>query len=254
MKVVISVVSHGHEHIIKKLKSLDNLSEDFNVVIKSNKPGDDFSELSSKSKFHWINNEKEYNLGFGENNNVIYRYCVDNLNLSSGDYFLVVNPDVSVQHDTVLSLVKRMTLNNDKVACLNLYKDEGFTIYDNSVRSFPSLTNYISSFLGLRNDSIINKSNIDDTCKVDWAAGSFLAFEAQHYKNLDGFDERYFMYCEDIDICFRSHILGESVSFYPDLKALHLAEHANRKVFSRHFYWHLNSVFRFLLTKYTHRT
>jgi len=120
---------------------------------------------------------------------------------------------------------------------------------DNSIRKFPSLTQFGKSFLGLGNPTIINKNIVSAPTIVDWAAGSFLAFRSSHYAALKGFDEGYFMYCEDVDICYRSMLLGEQVVFFPQIKMQHLAEHANRSIFSKHFYWHVKSALRFLLKR-----
>ncbi|WP_017026544.1 hypothetical protein, partial [Vibrio rumoiensis] len=135
------------------------------------------------------------------------------------------------------------------IAAINLFKDYDKTSYDNSVRSFPSFLQFVSSFLGGKNTSILDKKSILKPTNVDWAAGSFLAFKASYYKKLGGFDENYFMYCEDIDICYRSMKMGSPVMYYPQFEAIHLAKHANRKILSRHFYWHVSSVIRFLMTK-----
>ena len=46
-----------------------------------------------------------------------------------------------------------------------------------------------------------------------------------YYRQLNGFDERYFMYCEDIDICYRScKIHGKRVMYFPNIKAVHLSK------------------------------
>jgi len=59
------------------------------------------------------------------------------------------------------------------------------------------------------------------------------------------------MYCEDIDVCMRSfYKFGNRVLFVPSLRAVHLAEHASRSLFSPHFYWHIKSIFRYLRVKF----
>lgn len=60
------------------------------------------------------------------------------------------------------------------------------------------------SFLFKKNDCVVNKNKITKPTYVDWAAGSFLIFNAFFYSKLNGFNEKYFMYCEDIDICWRA--------------------------------------------------
>lgn len=247
MSIYISVVSHGHAELIKELKSIESLVNDFIVVVKSNKPGDNFESFIRCKNFHWL--DTNYYSGFGENNNLVFKYCIEQLDMRGSDIFIVLNPDVIIEPSTILTLVNNMIFNKDLIASINLFKDFGFREYDNSIRKFPTLMQFIKSFLRIGNSSVLNKSELSSPCIVDWAAGSFLALFASHYYKLRGFNEKYFMYCEDIDICYRSFKLNAPVKYYPDIKAIHLANHASRSVFSKHFYWHLSSAFRFMLTK-----
>ncbi|OLQ76116.1 glycosyl transferase family 2 [Photobacterium proteolyticum] len=247
MAVYISVVSHGHGGLIKQLDCLANLAEKFNVVVKLNLKELDLVSYLKENNIHVI--DELYGLGFGHNNNVVFSHCSNILKMNDGDTFIVFNPDVISSVEAIEQLVDSMNKEKVPIAAVNLFKDAKYSLPDNSIRKFPSLTQFINSFLGLGNSSIINKKNIIKPTITDWAAGSFLAFTASHYKTLQGFDENYFMYCEDIDICFRSNRLGSPVTFFPNVKMQHLAEHANRSMFSKHFYWHLKSVIRFLLCK-----
>ncbi|WP_222104720.1 glycosyltransferase family protein [Shewanella algae] len=226
---------------------MSRLSPKYQIVVKSNKSGDNFDDLTSMPNFHWL--DKAYGLGFGNNNNVVFDFCRTELSMKEDDYFILLNPDVIVDSNDLDLLVSKMKLSESKISTINLYNDYERTIFDNSIRKFPSFIQFSKSFLGLGNSAIIDKDEIKSPCYVDWAAGSFLAFEAHHYCILNGFDEKYFMYCEDIDICYRSHLIGERVTYFPEIKAVHLAKHANRNLFSKHFYWHVTSVIRFLLTK-----
>ncbi|ARR49843.1 glycosyltransferase family 2 protein [Photobacterium damselae subsp. damselae] len=247
MSVYISVVSHGHSDLINNLGCLQLLSKDFFIILKSNKDGDNFSDLAKEEKVHWL--DKDYGLGFGHNNNINYQYCINELGMNNDDLFIVFNPDVFINADEIYKLLSLMEKDHIDFSCINLFKDKELSIYDNSIRKFPSLFQFVKSFLGLGNDTVLNKDLITCSTPVDWAAGSFLAFTANRYNQLKGFDESYFMYCEDIDICYRSYKQDVPIYYYPQIKALHYAKHANRKLFSKHMYWHISSVFRFLLTK-----
>ncbi|MDE1220613.1 glycosyltransferase family 2 protein [Vibrio aestuarianus] len=217
------------------------------MVVKSNKPGDLFESLNNKHNFHQI--DGSYGCGFGENNNIVFDYCCSVLGMKEDDYFIVLNPDVIIKPCMIKILIEYMERDRINLAAINLFKDEAEEVYDNSIRQFPSLLQFVKSFLGFNNDSLLDKNQLTSSIEVDWAAGSFLAFRASHYKALKGFDEKYFMYCEDIDICYRSCLVGERVTYFPDVKAIHLAKHENRKLFSKHFYWHVSSVFRFFFGK-----
>lgn len=247
MKVYISVVSHSHSALISQLNCLEKLSDLFQVVVKSNTADDEFTLLDKENNFHWLN--EEYSKGFGENNNIVYKHCKSKLNMLDEDYFIVLNPDVDIEVDAIFELITCMEKDKEKFSTINLFKDKNKTIYDPSIRKFPTLRQFVFSLIGLGNSSIIDKSTIVNPKYVDWAAGSFLAFKAGHYGFLKGFDERYFMYCEDIDICYRSNCSGTKLTYYPNIKAMHLAKHENRKILSKHFYWHISSAIRFLLTK-----
>ncbi|WP_220721026.1 glycosyltransferase family 2 protein [Agarivorans litoreus] len=247
MSVFISVVSHGHGSLIKELACLEQLAEHFVVVVKVNKEEPKLVSYLEQHGIHYI--DSEYGLGFGHNNNVVFRYCQAKLGMTEDDFFCVFNPDLVAESEVISQLIDEMKLDGCELAGVNLFKDRAWTIPDNSIRHFPTLLEFIKSFLGVGNSTQIDKDKITKSTTVDWAAGSFLAFQSSLYSRLKGFDEGYFMYCEDIDICFRSKQLGAQLRFYPEAKMLHLAKHANRKLFSKHFYWHVTSVIRFLLAK-----
>ncbi|MBV7260598.1 glycosyltransferase family 2 protein [Photobacterium sp. WH24] len=248
MTVYLSVVSHGHGELISQIDVLSKINHAYKVVVKNNKQDIVLIDYLKSKNIEFI--DSDYFLGFGENNNLVFSFCLKKLGMNADDIFIVLNPDVDVDISQIEMLVNEMKKNGDSCVAINLYKSFENNISDNSIRQFPSLMTFASSFLGLGNGTIIDKSLIDHPCKVDWAAGSFLAFNASHYNKLKGFDEGYFMYCEDVDICFRSKLSGTPVKYYPHVKALHLARHANRRIFSKHFYWHLKSALRFILTKY----
>lgn len=256
MKVFISVVSHGHDVLISELGCLAKLAQhpNFSVVIKNNKPlqGKELINYLEDNGIHFI--DEAYFNGFGENNNYVYNWCLENLSLTSDDYFLVLNPDVDVKATDINKLVDVMKNNGVHLSTLNLYRDEELINYDYCVRTFPSLFDFVRSYIGLGNKSIVNKKNISKPIEVDWAAGSFLLFKASLYKKLNGFDSNYFMYCEDIDICWRSKkLLQEKLMFFPQIKAVHYAQHANRTILSKHFFWHIKSIFRYLTMFYGFR-
>lgn len=250
MKIYISVVSHGHGNIIRELGCLVRLLNAENssiyIVLKSNIDNEDFHDFLNYSNFHWIN-EGYYN-GFGHNNNIVYNYCGNNLGMCSNDLFIVMNPDVDISTKSLFRLKNIFMSERICFGTINLFSDVDYSNHDNSIRRFPKLSNFISSFLGFENKTIICKEDIHEPVYVDWAAGSFLFFSSEHYSKLRGFDENYFMYCEDIDICFRSKSLGIPLKYIPYVHAIHFAQHSNRKLFSRHFYWHLKSAFRFIMS------
>lgn len=249
MNIFISVVSHDHGNVISRLDVLRLLSCNFIVVVKSNVKDSVLNEYVAGSEIIFL--DCNYGIGFGANNNLIFNYCLSELGMSiNEDIFIVMNPDVVISVDSIYDIVDSMRQQGVMLGGINLFKDHLFTVYDPSVRKFPTLGSFFLSFLGFKNPVIIDKSGILVAVRVDWCAGSFLVFTAKHYFKLKGFDEGYFMYCEDIDICFRSHCMGVSPFYFPQIKALHLAKHNNKKILSKHFLWHVCSIFRFFISKF----
>lgn len=249
MRIVISVVSHNHFKIIKKLQSLEHLAPYFDVYLIDNVKEEGLKRWCQSHNIHYLSNKNK--CGFGENNNKVFDAAFRN-GIAEDDWFLVLNPDVVVEKERIFEMVETMRNDNVRLATLNLYKDPSFNTYDNAVRNFPTLTDFIKSYLTGDNPTIIDKSQISEPTKVDWASGSFLMFQSGLYQKIGGFDKNYFMYCEDIDICLRSRALQkENVTYYPNLKALHFAAHSNRKLLSKSFFWHVRSMVRYLWVKNT---
>lgn len=249
MKVVISVVSHNHFGIIKSLGGLPPLAQEFEVCLIDNVGEHGLQQWCKSNKIDYVLNDKP--LGFGENNNKIFNHVYSGY-IEENCWFLILNPDVIVQVEDIYKLLENMKADHSRLATINLFKDQSYSVYDNAVRNFPTLADFMKSYLLGKNPSILDKSEIKEPRKVDWASGSFLMFDANLYKSISGFDSRYFMYCEDIDICLRSSVMQkENVTYYPSIKALHFAAHSNRKLLSKSFIWHLKSIVRYLRVKNT---
>lgn len=248
--IYTSVVSHGHLSTIAELGVLGQLNDDVDitVVVLDNVGEDGLREWCSQRDITYRVND--HRRGFGANNNTVFSMVEREFKLSDDDYFLVLNPDVIVAPLQVKEVVTGMQSFGAVLATCNLFKDLNRTRFDPSVRRYPEAIDFLKSFLLGYNPSIIDKGEVKEPVYVDWAAGSFLMFQAGLYRRLGGFDESYFMYCEDIDICLRSHLLfNERVLYIPQVEIIHWAQHQNRSVFSRHFLWHLRSIAAFLRRK-----
>ena len=122
---------------------------------------------------------------------------------------------------------------------------------DFSIRHFPLIGDYLTRRSEVGTSAVIDKRLITKPQFCDWAAGSFLVFRSELYRSIGGFDERYFMYFEDADICLRARRqLHERVLYLPQVQAVHRGAFNNRNVFSRHFYWYLSSMLRYFLRYY----
>jgi hypothetical protein len=243
----ISTVSHNHFSLIKESGCIAELAKDSNIkiLVRDNIGESGFYEWCKERGIYYFSNTKS--LGFGQNNNLNFSFLPPS-DADNNDYFLVLNPDVIVTRNVLRKLIRKMHELDIQLATINLFLDLDFTRPDNSVRKFPSFFDFIFRFIFGGEHSVIDKSKLNQVTEVDWAAGSFLMFSREVYRKLNGFDEKFFMYCEDIDICARYfQKFGKKISIFPDLLGTHIAMHNNRKIFSKHFFWHLVSVFRYLL-------
>lgn len=242
----ISVVSHNNDSMIINNDVLAKLAKQFTVVLKSNTPATD------KLVQHCIDNEivlinTEFGLGFGSNNNYVQQYCINQLGMKENDYFLVLNPDVIIDILSLEHLFEQVRKDGSPISTINLYCDENKTTPEQSIKKFPRIIAPIKGLFQKKRSDAYDKKVITKPMYVDWAAGSFLLFNANTYQILNGFDEKYFMYFEDVDLCRRANKLGIKVTYYPNIEAVHFGSYSNRKILSKSFCWYLRSYIRYHL-------
>ncbi|EOI7387684.1 glycosyltransferase family 2 protein, partial [Yersinia enterocolitica] len=167
------------------------------------------------------------------------------LNMGPEDLFLVLNPDVIIDKTSLNDLLLLVEKDNAEICTINLFRDMEKLIPEESIRNFPRLSTPIKTAIFRQRSDVYIKSSIDDAINIDWAPGSFMLFRSDVYGCLNGFDERFFMYFEDADICRRAGEMGFSIIYYPNIKAVHLGSYRNRKFFSRNFIWYLRSYLRY---------
>lgn len=247
----VAIVSHGHEDLLiaSRLGGLGNGNDRLKIWIKDNKPSTRLKQYCQQQGVSYT--DEQPGLGFGHNNNFLFKLIQNSIGFLPGDMFVVMNPDITIAPASIMELVEQMQLEQCQIATLNLYRDQALSESDANIRRFPDLRSLAWMSVMRSVSEPYDKNEMREACHVDWASGAFLAFDAAHYAALEGFDERYFMYFEDVDICYRSHrVLGKGVRYYPALKATHLAAHKNRNLISRHAFWFFRSFLKFLSLRY----
>jgi N-acetylglucosaminyl-diphospho-decaprenol L-rhamnosyltransferase len=246
----VAIISHGHEELLiaSALGGLLGAGDSLKVWVKDNRP-------STKLRMYCADQDIFYTdarpgLGFGNNNNFLYDLIQEQVGFAAGDTFVIMNPDITILPGTILRLVAQMNRGACSIATINLYRDQNFSKSDQNIRHFPDISSILKIAFFQSVANVYDKNDILEPCHVDWASGAFLAFDATHYSTLNGFDSRYFMYFEDVDICYRSKLLGKQVKYYPDLKGIHAAAHKNRNIASKHAVWFFQSFIKFLSRRY----
>ena len=85
-----------------------------------------------------------------------------------------------------------------------------------------------------------NFPNWIDILYPDWVGGMFMLFSREMFSAIRGFDERYFLYYEDVDLCARLTLRGYKVCLTPKSKVIHQAQRTSHRNL-RYLRWHLSA-------------
>jgi GT2 family glycosyltransferase len=165
--------------------------------------------------------QREDNVGFAAANN-------RGLPQARGRYVLLLNPDVEIEEGTFAELVARLDARPEVgVASVIQIAPDGHVQY--SVRRFPSpwlaLGEAISaaSWTPMRRwrEEEPRTALYQSEMAVDWVVGAFLIARAEALKQVGGLDERFFLYSEEIDWCYRFSKAGWTVCHLPVMTITH---------------------------------
>lgn len=176
-------------------------------------------------------------LGFGANHNAAFAQ-------SSSAYFCVLNPDIRFDENPFPQLVDELCKPGVGVVAPMIVSPAGNI--EDSARRFPTPWSIARKLSGLsaRLDYRIERA----TLSPDWVAGMFMLLRKDVFAELAGFDERYFLYYEDVDLCRRLRKRGYDIRLVPAASAVHDARRESRRSL-RHLRWHLASMLRFMVSR-----
>ncbi|HAC16114.1 MAG TPA: hypothetical protein DCE78_09255 [Bacteroidetes bacterium] len=171
------------------------------------------------------------NVGFGKANNQAIRQA-------NGKYTLLLNPDTLISEDTLRVMFDHMEANPNTAAagCKLLNPDGSFA--PESRRSVPTPFSALWKVLGLTKLFPKNKRFADyylgwmdenQSGPVPVLSGAFMFFRTSVLKDLDGFDERFFMYGEDIDLSYRTTQAGYQIDYVPTTSIIHYKGESTKK-------------------------
>jgi GT2 family glycosyltransferase len=218
-KLTISIVNYNAgDYLLRCLESLDKVKDelDFDVFVVDNDSKDDSIEKSKKKfpKFNYIENKE--NLGFGKAHNIV-------LEKAKTPYLLTLNPDCEVPKGTLKYIYEFMENNLDVgISTAKVEKADG-SLDIASHRGFPTPRASFEYFF-LKNDRAYHLTDRDMTKvhEVDSVVGAFMFMRSDVIKKVGYFDEDYFLYGEDIDLCFKVKQAGFKVMYVPDVKVMHV--------------------------------
>lgn len=161
-------------------------------------------------------------LGFGANNN-------KGFTLATGRIIGIVNPDIIFMDNALRQIVNFIDQSEEQVIVApELLNPDGSHQF--SVRRFLTLKTLVRRLSSGMNDQSDNQEIRKYLCKdydwdkiqpIDWSFGAALFMKKETYEKLGGFDERYFLYMEDEDLCLRAWKNGITVTYLPVAQLIH---------------------------------
>lgn len=235
--LTVSVVSHGQAGLVEPLLGqLRHYAAEtsIRIVLTENLPEVNHAHIYSAAADVCIENSAPK--GFGANHNAAFAYCTT-------PYFCVVNPDIRLLGNPFPALIEALR-QNPGVAAPRVV-DQHASLED-SARRVPTVGRLLRRACArLQGQQMHADYRGEGVMQVDWVAGMFLLFDAEAFRRLGGFDDRYHLYCEDVDICLRSWLNGYTVSWVNQAVVRHDAQRDSHRQF-RYLRWHVASIIKLL--------
>jgi N-acetylglucosaminyl-diphospho-decaprenol L-rhamnosyltransferase len=234
--ISISIVSHAQNALVNQLlKSLTEVETElaFEILVTENLRDDiQINEEVPGSSLRILRNRSPQ--GFAKNQNAA-------LQQARGDFSCVLNPDTRWV-EPLFTRLRYLIESEIADVVAPLVVDEQDNLQD-SFRDLPTPLSLLRRRLG-KHTGTPSPFVLGEINYPDWIAGIFLLMRTETYRQLGGFDERFHLYFEDVDICSRARLAGLVLAVDTGCRIVHEARRASKRS-PRHFYWHLVSAGRF---------
>lgn len=226
MKVSVIIVSYNTREILGKcLQELLAKSgeEEMEIFVVDNNSADKSADMvaSEFPQIQIIANRE--NRGFAAANNQAWKK-------STGEFVLLLNPDAYIKHNAVITVRRFLESHPECGLCggrlVNLDGD-----LDPSARRFPNAWYKLLTVTGISarfpTSDIFNRYNFggfshDRPIEVDWVPGTFTMYRRELLEKTGLFDERFYIYYEETDLCLNAKRDGWKVCFTPDAEVIHI--------------------------------
>jgi GT2 family glycosyltransferase len=222
----LSYLKNCLDSIIKFCPDLGQ--NDYEVIIVDNYSTDGTADFIEKNylKYSFVRLIKnEINMGFSHANNLAIKN-------SNSKYYFLLNSDTEVYENSINGLIDFFKSSSKEginigVAGPKIINSDGSLQL--SCRRFPSFINaaFYTILAGIKPDNRFSRrykladADRSRPFEVDWVSGSAMMISGDAIRHVGMFDENYFMYVEDVDLCYRMWHSGFKVYYYPLVKILH---------------------------------
>ena len=235
--VAISIISHQQiQLVLPLLQDLDAifLNTSFEVLLTLNVPEAlPFSPEDFGFALKVLRNAAP--AGFGANHNQAFAQMHP-----QAAFFCVLNPDIRITQNPFPDLLKACADPHTGLAAPAIYSPSGQL--EDSARKFPTPWRIAHRVLTRRRTR--DYAAPTTVLHPDWVAGMFLLLRTTVYRQLGGFDERYFLYYEDVDLCARARLAGLEIVQLALPGVIHNAQRASHRN-PKYLRWHVGSMLRF---------
>jgi GT2 family glycosyltransferase len=234
---IIIVNWNSGDHLHNVLGSINEsiLNVISQVIVIDNNSADD--SLEKVMGFNWrfkiVYIQNNENIGFG-------RACNKAALICNQKYILFLNPDTIIKPNSVLSCLEFMEKDIDEryaVCGIRLLDSEGKV--SRSCARIPGFFNILNSSLGLDiavpaifRGIIMREWGHDESRDVDHVIGAFYFVRNYLFKQIEGFNEDYFLYYEDLDLSTRFKRAGYSIRYISEHSAIHIGGGCSKKIIS----------------------
>ncbi len=203
------------------------------IYIVDNSPTDELKEfVTTFERVEYIYGQG--NVGYGTAHNIAFKKSID----LGAKYHVVINPDVEFDRSTIDDLSKYMDENQDvgQVMPKVCYPNGEIQLnckllpspMDLILRRFSPFKSWTKS---LNERYEMSQYKYDQIAEIPFMIGCFMFCRNEAVAKMRGFDERYFMYCEDIDFCRKIQEIGYKTICYPFTTITHIYEQESHKSF-----------------------
>ncbi len=250
LKISVIIVSYNVRGFLENLvhslrRALDRIEAE--VIVVDNASEDNTVEFVRNNFPEVKIIENRVNVGFGKANN---QAVIE----AKGEYLLLINPDAVVQEDTIKEMLHFMASHPDAGAASCKILNADGTLQKTCRRGFPTpwvaftkISGLSSLFpttklFGRYNLTYLNASEVHE---VDAIGGSFMVIPRAVFEKVGGFDEDYFMYGEDIDLCYKIKHAGYKVYYTPQTTAVHFKGESTKRsnIDQTYEFYHAMNVF-----------
>lgn len=212
-------------HAERKLNALN-----IQVVVVDNASGDSPEIQALVEKNNWQDwvfvLTAPKNGGFAYGNNFAFKYALEK---GPVDYFHLLNPDAQLHEGALSALVDFLNLNPKAGIAGSSFTNQDGSLWPIAFR-FPTFLSELESGIQfglvtklLKNWVVAVEMNQEKPSPVDWMAGASMMLTRNLVEKLRGFNEQYFLYYEETDLCFRAKKAGFEVWYVPNSHVMHIA-------------------------------